>query len=882
MSQKIQSSFSAGELDPALHERTTFDKYKTGLATLRNAHIGKTGRIVSRAGIKYLKSAKTPTVAAQTFTCDGISNALIAANHGMRDGDTITLSTTGTLPGSGSLVAGDIYYVLFSHGVYGTFGVASSYANYLARTVVNIPGTGSGTHTFTPTEVNKECILYSPPYTEYLIEWGHGYVRVHDLDLGTYEESVHSMSELDLPYVQFVPHKGYVNVFCKNRKAMKIVLGTLDSGDFFRTTRIEEVLNSLPVLAVPSETSRVIGGTGYNVQYASAIVLKGEEFTVFEHAVGSAKLPINPAEKNTFVVNCSSFTGATELRVYRRPENGIAYGYMATVAISAGAATFEDYGEDVDYTQQPVVPVDKSLSQPVTSSDIDGRTGAIYQQRLLVTDNIFKGELFASRTGYLNNFYRDIPYRDDSALLFKVGSGGYGEILHLIDNGGLLAFTTTGVYQNIGAMAPTNLAFDKKGSWVAQETLVPLEVPGGLLFVDRVTNTVRNLIYSNEAGGYAGAEMSVFSDHLFRGRQIVSWAFQDGDIPLVHCVFDDGEAASFTYDREHEMRAWARSDTDGLYESVTVNRNFDGQSVVYFLVNRDGTRLIEYGTDRFVTDIKEMVCMDSAVSYNSELSAGATLNVTADDPMDWEGTLTLTSDIAIFSNSASLGAVGSIFRFFDSEGAAIDLEVTTYTSTTVVKVTPSTTFPSAEADEITIYRTYTTLTGLSHLEGKLVSLLSDGYVEASPNNDIEDYGDLVVSGGQVTIPGGRRGAFVHVGLPFTADVETLDIDTVEQSPALLESKIVEKVNVKVFNTRGLYVGSEFPENDYIQGMEDLETMTEDIELGNVGNAAQPLQTKRIEVSVPNDWDSNGRLCFRQVDPLPFEILSIIPELNILR
>jgi hypothetical protein len=882
MAQKIQASFSAGELDPALHERTTFDKYKTGLKTLRNAHIGKTGRIISRAGKKLYLQARDPILTAINFTADTGSDVLIVAANRFRDGDAVTVSSTTTLPSP--LVADTTYYVLYTSSL--NFRLCTSLANVAAGTYIDITTTGSGTHTVTPVgSGSRKSILYSVPYTDYVIEWGHGYARVHDVTANSYVDVDHTMVEDDLPYVQFVPTKGYVNVFCKDNYAKKLVIGDLDSADPFRDTRIENVLVGLVnFAAVPTESGRVIGGTGEPVQYAIALVKNGEEFTTVELSPASG-LPINVGEENEITISSAGNTGITELRVYRRPFRGIAYGYMATVPVAGNSAIFIDYGEDVDYTQQPIKAVDAAYGSTITSVSLGvrGRTGCFYQQKLLVSDSIYEEVIFASRTGYLANFYRDFPFSDESGLVFKCGTSGYARILHLIDSANyLLAFTTVGLFSNSGVLSPSNIRMEKRGNWIIDDKVVPLEIPGGLLFVDKSTNTVRNLIFSEEAGGFPGDEVSIFSDHLFRGRQITSWAFQGGEIPLVWVVFEDGEAAGFTYDKDHQMRAWCRCDTNGLYESVTVRNDLDGRSVVYFVINRDGVRYIEYGTDRFVEDIKEMVCMDSAVSYNSELSAGATLNVTADDPMDWEGTLTLTSNIAIFSNSADLGAVGSIFRMFDSEGAAIDLEVTTYTGTTSVKVTPSVTFPSAEASGITIYRTYSTLTGLSHLNGKLVSLMVDGYVEASPNNDIEDYDDLEVSGGQVTIPDGLRGAFVHVGLPFTCDVETLDIDTVEQRPALLESKICEKVNVKVFNTRGLYVGSAFPENDYVDGMADLETRTEDIELGNVGNAAQPLQSKRIEVSVPNDWESNGRICFRQVDPLPFEILSIIPELNILR
>ena len=61
MARRFQSSFSAGEIDPALQERTTLDKYSSGLKTARNVYIGKTGRIISRQGTKWYKGAKEPT-----------------------------------------------------------------------------------------------------------------------------------------------------------------------------------------------------------------------------------------------------------------------------------------------------------------------------------------------------------------------------------------------------------------------------------------------------------------------------------------------------------------------------------------------------------------------------------------------------------------------------------------------------------------------------------------------------------------------------------------------------------------------------------------------------------------------------------------------------
>jgi hypothetical protein len=333
------------------------------------------------------------------------------------------------------------------------------------------------------------------------------------------------------------------------------------------------------------------------------------------------------------------------------------------------------------------------------------------------------------------------------------------------------------------------------------------------------------------------------------------------------------------------MRGWSRHDLGGggRAESVAVVQSGSSKATVYAIINRNGGRYIEYFTPRFVDDFKDYVAMDSSVTYKEELSNDGAINITVnpDVPQTWDGTLTITAASAIFANTANNGAAGSIFRFFDSEGTTVDLTVTTFTSTTAVKVTPSVTYPSDQYDGIKLYKTTTVVTGLTHLDGKKVSLLVDGYVDGSPNNDAETFPTVTVNAGAITIPNGRRGAIVHVGVPFTVDIETLDIDTVEQKPALLEAKIIHKVYLKVYNSRGIFIGSTFPRNDKVAGMTDPEERSEDIVDGILGNSAQALITKRYDIPIRNDWSSNGRICIRQVDPLPLEVLSIIPDMSVI-
>lgn len=809
MAFHTQSSFAAGELDPALRERTTFDKYQSGLATSRNSFIGKTGRVISRPGLKLFKATKYD---------------------------------------------------------------------------------------------DKKCVIISPPYSQYIIEWGHQYVRIHDTTSpGTFTDDAHDFLETDLPNLQFTPSGKYLYITRIGKKIKKMVIGALDIADPLLDTRFlsDSDMFEIPIPyaapgPLPVASLLATYGTGLGVEYRATFIVKGQESSVSNN-VGGGKRAINPAEYSVLrmdVTNCLDKNRITEVRWYRRPLGGNAYGYVgsASTPVLVGGTNlvfdFSDIGEDADYTNSFPTP-DFDPAPQIFGHGPEkalSRAAAIYQQRLILSESQNEEAIHASRTGYQNNFFRDYPLEADSALTFKAGTSGNAKVLRFLDNNGLLVFTTTGIYTNQGALTPDNLSFDKKGNWVIEERVPPLEIPGGVIFVDKSTNTVRTLIYSNEAGGYPGEEISIFSNHLFMNKKVVSWSFQDGDTPLVWTVFDDGSLAALTYQREHQMQAWSRHDTQGNFESTTVLKDLDNRSIAYFVIKRGTKRYIEYLSPRFVSNPKELCIMDSAVSYSGNygaLAGGVIFNITALDINDWAGELYVTSqNYVAFTNVADQGAVGTIWRFFDSQGSAVDLTVTEYVDNYRVKVQPSVEFPEDQGVGAVIWVTQNVFTGLDHLNGKMVSVLVDGYVYGSPNNNIDNFKEYLILGGKLQLPNNKRGAFVHIGLPYTADVETLDIDSVEQKPVTLESKITPRVFLKVYNTRGLYVGSRFADNDQVDGMTDPEVRTEDIALGNVGNAAQVPYTKRIEVQIPNDWDSNGRVCIRQVDPLPFEILSIIPDFEV--
>lgn len=819
MALHIQSSFAAGEIDPSLQERTTFEKYQSGLNTARNVAIGKTGRVLSRQGRSYVWTTKLP---------------------------------------------------------------------------------------------NRKCLIYSVPNTGMVLEWGHLYVRTYSISNNygysygeLVDDSAHSLTEADLPNIQFENNQGNVYIFCQGKPVLKYQPQA--GGGFFPS------IFALPT--IPSALTYVIGGTGYPVDYALTVVIGGQESPpAYFNSTTAMLKPIvanNEFNKVTGTIGLAAQASLiTEMRVYRRPHNAGAFGYIGsssqfTVSGLNLTSLFQDNGQDADYTHSPPSMTNSVTNRGASGPDaFDSATGTIYQQRLILTNIANLEEIDASRPNFQNNFTRDYPLGADSALTFKSGTSGQAAVLRMIDSNGLVVFTTVGIFLHQGEISPTNLSLDKKGNWVIDPSLAPIGLPGNVLFYDKSTNTIRSLGFSYQLQAYTGEDLSVFSDHLFLYKKIVSWTFQNGPTPLLWVVFNDGTFCSLTYEPNQAMKAWTRHDSDPnsglLIEGVTSG---DLLGTTMFLVNKNGIRYVEQAQPRYVDPITAAsnsesdksnvnALMDSMVSWQNQLNSVVANTVITVRPLDnatWDGTLVLQASADVFL-AGQPGDVGTLLRYFDpADGTSLDMTVISRVDNRNIQVTPNKLFPSEQAVNtlgaqinINVYATAKVFTGLDHMNGEFVSIMMDGYVYASPNNDIDNLDLYQVVNGSVTL--NDPGAIVHIGRPITCDVQTLDIDTVEQRPILLESKIVNRIYMKVIRSRGLYIGSSFPSNNKVNGMNNVEEMDVDYTQSPeiLGNRYTAPQTKRYELSIPGDWKSQGKVCIRQVDPIHFEILSIVPDVEDLR
>lgn len=149
----------------------------------------------------------------------------------------------------------------------------------------------------------------------------------------------------------------------------------------------------------------------------------------------------------------------------------------------------------------------------------------------------------------------------------------------------------------------------------------------------------------------------------------------------------------------------------------------------------------------------------------------------------------------------------------------------------------------------------TTITGLSHLEGKTVSILADGAVHPQ----------RTVTSGQITLQ--RAASKVQVGLPITADIQTLPVAAqIDGGFGQGRMKNVNKVWLRVFRSSGIFAGP-----DAGSLVEYKQRTTEP------WGTPPALKSDELDIVLTPSWGKSGQVYVRQSDPLPLTLVSITSE-----
>lgn len=480
--------------------------------------------------------------------------------------------------------------------------------------------------------------------------------------------------------------------------------------------------------------------------------------------------------------------------------------------------------------------------------------------------------LWMSKAGSYVEFGRTVPLLDTDAITLTINARQVNAIKELVPLSDLLVMTTSAEWRlTTGAdevVAPGKTGF-KPQTFYGASGMSAQVVGETAVFVQGRGNIVRDLGFEFTKDGYSGNDLTIYASHLVEGYQISDIAYQQAPYSCVWIVRDDGSLLSLTYVREQEVIGWALHWTDGYFESVCTVPEGD-QNAVYATVRRtiNGVEKVylERLSTRQLSDMRDAFFVDSGLTYDGRSRPG-TQTLTGGGDWDSNEVLTMTASVATWVGDSDIGDIVRLIirteALVDGETVVTEVDhrlvIVAHYNTTVVEVRPIGNVPeefrNVAIAEWDLQRD--TVAGLSHLEGKTVSVLADGNVQAQK----------VVASGAITLD--RPAAVVHVGLPYTSLVESLDINVPGQETVRDRPKLINRVALLVKDTRGLQSGPDLDTLDEfkMREFEPYETATD-------------LADGVIDVNVTATWDKNGRFVVVQTDPLPATILSMIPELTV--
>ncbi len=222
---------------------------------------------------------------------------------------------------------------------------------------------------------------------------------------------------------------------------------------------------------------------------------------------------------------------------------------------------------------------------------------AFFEQRLLFASTTHqKQTIWGSRVGDWQSF--ELGVLDDSAVAYTIAANRQNPITWLAPKEVVLVGTLGGEWR-FGASDPRDPLTPTDVSARQQSqigSVAAVNVDDVVLYIDRQRARLREMAYDYNKDAWISPDMSILAEHLMEsGLKEMTW--HEHPYRLLWVVRNDGTLLSFTYQREHEVAAWARHITEGgAFESVATVPGRCGDEA-WFVVQRDinnGRRYIEF------------------------------------------------------------------------------------------------------------------------------------------------------------------------------------------------------------------------------------------------------------------------------------------------
>jgi hypothetical protein len=686
MTLKIQSSFTKGEVGPALYGRVDLAIYSSALRRAKNMLVHQFGGVSNRPGMQYIGPVKDHAVGARlqrfqfkstdthvlefgnnyirfmrndahiTETAVNISGATQAdpcvittsTSHGYTDGDEVSIASV-----VGMTELNNRRYIV-ANKTATTFEIQDQFTGVdvdsTAYTAYGSVGTSSKIYeiatTYTTAQLDNLKFSQTADVLT-IVHPDHNPARLTRSALASW-----SLADIDfspsIDYPTGTSSTGgtgsatYYAVTAVNEDDEESLQGT---GDTPAADTIEGATAADPCVLTLSghafangdliEITGVVGMTELNGrrftvanQTTNTIELLGEDSTNYTawSSVGTVTpCFVSDATDTNVTISWTTNNDAVRYNVYK-----LSAGVFGWIGSSAGSE-FLDTGITADVSITPPV-----FTEPFLLTDSKPAAVTSHQQRQIMGGSNTKPDTtFFSVVGSSDNFSKRVPSEEGDGFSTTLASNEINAIRHYVSLNTLLVFTEGSEWivkssSGDGRFAFSTISQTPQTYWGCSQ-IPPIVVGNKALFISETNRAVRATGYQFSNDAYSAEELSLMVPHLFRNKTASDWAHVTTPEPVIYIVMSDGTCNVLTYNEEQEVTAWSTAETDGTYESVTSIRPSysDSNEEAFFVVKRTigGTtrRYIERTVSREFVDVEDCVFLDASLSNdNPVVITGAT------------------------------------------------------------------------------------------------------------------------------------------------------------------------------------------------------------------------------------------------------------------
>ena len=557
--------------------------------------------------------------------------------------------------------------------------------------------------------------------------------------------------------------------------------------------------------------------------------------------------------KNT--ISWSAVAGALRYNIYKR-QSGL-FGYIGQTA----STSFDD---------DNIAP-DMGITPPIVETPFVGagnypRAVSYFEQRrIFAGTNNAPQTIWMTRSGTESDLSYTLPSKDSDRINIRVAAREANTINHIVPLTQLLLLTSAAEWRvspvNSDVLSPSTISV-RPQSYIGANDVQPEIVNNTVVYCAARGGHVRELGYSWQASGFVTGDLSVRAAHLFDDLDVTDMCYSKSPQPILWFVSSNGNLLGLTYMPEQQIGAWHQHDTDGVFETSTAVAE-GSEDRLYVIVKRtiggNTKRYVERMASRQITTLTNCFFVDCGLTYDGNNTTATTVTVSGGTTWGPADVLTITASSAIFqfpSTSSPPTDINDAIVLTDSAGNLYRLRIIGTSSTTVATARVDVTLPVALRNTATTVWGFArdTVGGLTHLEGKTVSILADGAVQPQET----------VSGGSVSLD--RAAVVIHVGLPYESDLQTLPAVMSLDGYGQGRYKNVNKAYIRVFQSSGIFIG---PNADRL--VEAKQRTTEPY------GTPPSLKSDEIDVDLKPAWRAGGQVYLRQADPLPLTVVGLTLE-----